>query len=368
MPGKKPDKFLKTTKRKLAERVAYRCSFPNCGKITVGPKKSNDEEPQKVGRACHIEAASKKGPRYNKNMKKEKRRHISNGIWCCNTHADIIDNDYEMFSVSTLEQWKVLAENYAYEAIYSSDFGIEKPHSLVQVGHEIVFQGVVHSIDVEQKKYSFLIIEYVYGNEKHLDEYISKYSELSGQQYFVIDTQGWGRELSSTPSKTLVGDKTIISFEFEPRTQFGNPDNAKDVKLKFEDDGMDLDIRDDDGWAKGKDAIIQEIQVLLGTNQGGWFAYKNLGTFLYKYYQDHHKNHSLLQRLIKLDISRKCSVPEPAGLFFKEPQIPFSEIRWVENLKIIGHSEKYLELELKLYFSDKTYFSGTIRAPVGEIK
>ncbi len=44
--------------------------------------------------------------------------------------------------------------------------------------------------------------------------------------------------------------------------------------------------------------------------------------------------------------------------------IPISQVKWVDSVKVVGHSKNYLEIELKLYFSDDQYFSGVVRAAV----
>ena len=149
--NKKRDNFTSATRRKLAQRVSYKCSFPNCNKVTVGPILSTKDGIHNVGRACHIEAAAPGGPRYNESMTSEERKDINNGIWCCNTHADIIDNDTEMFSVPTLKEWKELAEIYAYETIDASDSVSEKPYTLIQIGNDIIFKGIWRKIDAEKR-------------------------------------------------------------------------------------------------------------------------------------------------------------------------------------------------------------------------
>ena len=88
------DDFTPATKRALADRVAWRCSCPGCGQLTVGPSHENEEKTTIVGEAAHITAASKGGPRYDPHLTSEDRKSISNGIWMCRHHARLIDSDY----------------------------------------------------------------------------------------------------------------------------------------------------------------------------------------------------------------------------------------------------------------------------------
>jgi len=96
----------------LAERVAWLCSNPDCRASTVGPH-TDPEKRINVGQACHIEAASEGGPRYNKEMSKDQRCSSENGIWLCSIHAKEIDVDADRFSVELLRRWKLKAEQFA---------------------------------------------------------------------------------------------------------------------------------------------------------------------------------------------------------------------------------------------------------------
>ncbi|MCU0797622.1 MAG: tetratricopeptide repeat protein [Akkermansiaceae bacterium] len=107
--SKRRDDFSETTKRRLAERVAYRCSSPSCGKQTTGPH-SNPEKSIRIGKAAHIFAAAPGGPRYSSVQLSEERCSIQNGIWLCSNCADLIDKDADAFSVDLLRDWKANAE------------------------------------------------------------------------------------------------------------------------------------------------------------------------------------------------------------------------------------------------------------------
>lgn len=103
------DDFNQTTKEKLAYRVGFRCSNPDCRRPTSGPKEENDGHIN-IGVAAHICAASEGGPRYNVNMTSNERKSINNGIWLCQNCAKIIDNDESKYTTKLLEVWKSTAE------------------------------------------------------------------------------------------------------------------------------------------------------------------------------------------------------------------------------------------------------------------
>ncbi|MGT8855860.1 hypothetical protein [Enterobacter sp. 186315] len=110
------DDFPESVKRILAERVGWCCSYPDCNKITVGPH-ADPNKRISIGQACHIEAASPNGPRYNYEMTEEQRKSIQNGIWMCRIHAWLIDSDKGSYSVEMLKEWKNNAEIKALESI-----------------------------------------------------------------------------------------------------------------------------------------------------------------------------------------------------------------------------------------------------------
>lgn len=127
----KRDDFSKNTKEDLAKRCSYRCSNPNCQKITVGAH-SRPDKSLCIGRACHISAAAEGGPRYNKLMTSQQRRSIGNGIWLCADCSDIIDKDEKRYTVEVLKRWKEEAEK---ELIIEDSCLIEdSQHSLKIIG------------------------------------------------------------------------------------------------------------------------------------------------------------------------------------------------------------------------------------------
>lgn len=112
------DDFTELTKRQLAERVGWRCSFPDCGDITVGPSPDNNRDRINLGIAAHIRGAAPGGARFDPNMTSQQRRDIGNGIWMCRKHAALIDVNKSAFSVEQLHRMKNEAERLAYSQIF----------------------------------------------------------------------------------------------------------------------------------------------------------------------------------------------------------------------------------------------------------
>ncbi|GMQ58360.1 NACHT domain-containing NTPase [Vallitalea sediminicola] len=109
MKNNNRDDFNEKTKIKLAQRVAYICSNPNCRNMTVGPNKDSNKSTI-TGVAAHIKAAAPGGPRYDCDMTSEERCSITNGIWLCCTCSTMIDKDPINYPVELLYRWKTDAE------------------------------------------------------------------------------------------------------------------------------------------------------------------------------------------------------------------------------------------------------------------
>lgn len=52
------DDFSEATKKIIASRAGYLCSFLGCGQLTLGPSNESSTSISKNGMACHISAAS----------------------------------------------------------------------------------------------------------------------------------------------------------------------------------------------------------------------------------------------------------------------------------------------------------------------
>lgn len=102
------DDFTKPTKIRAHQRVAGRCSNPDCRAPTSAPVGETDFS--NVGVGAHVHAASPGGPRYLATMTAADRRGFANIIWLCQTCSTIIDRDPKSYPAEKLQQWKSSAE------------------------------------------------------------------------------------------------------------------------------------------------------------------------------------------------------------------------------------------------------------------
>src|SRR4030095_14633104 len=86
------DEVPKDVQRVLAQRVANRCSNPDCGAITSGLQE-DESKAVNLGVAAQITAASPGGPRFDPALSAEQRRAPGNGMWLCQNCAKKVDND-----------------------------------------------------------------------------------------------------------------------------------------------------------------------------------------------------------------------------------------------------------------------------------
>lgn len=105
------DNFTREVIDRLARRAGMKCSCPDCRLPTAGPDAGQGAT--NTGVAAHIAAASPGGARYDEEMSSEQRASILNGIWLCQTHAKLIDDDELTYTPAVLHEWKTTAEAMA---------------------------------------------------------------------------------------------------------------------------------------------------------------------------------------------------------------------------------------------------------------
>lgn len=104
------DDFPRGIRKTLSERAGAMCSFPACGKSTIGPSYENDEKSISNGTAAHITAAAQGGRRYDPSLSSEQRKSIDNAIWMCPNHGALIDKEDCVYTVEEIKGWKRDAE------------------------------------------------------------------------------------------------------------------------------------------------------------------------------------------------------------------------------------------------------------------
>jgi hypothetical protein len=110
------DEFPLGVRRAVANRVGQHCSNPGCRKLTSGPS-ADPSRAVNMGRAAHITAAAKGGPRFDLLLTTQERCSIDNAIWLCVGCASLIDADDKCYTTALLHEWKQRAEDAAAQAL-----------------------------------------------------------------------------------------------------------------------------------------------------------------------------------------------------------------------------------------------------------
>ena len=156
------DDFTKATIERLAKRVGMKCSCPDCRTPTAGPDAAGGVT--NLGVAAHITAASPGGSRYDASLSPETRGDINNGIWLCQRHAKLIDDDELSYPPSLLREWKETAEQMA--ALEAKGFAIcraspfpdlekKAPKLIAEMQCDLKKQPLVRQIILLSKKVAY---------------------------------------------------------------------------------------------------------------------------------------------------------------------------------------------------------------------
>lgn len=240
------DDFTTKTIQILGKRVNFICSNPDCRRGTIAA--ANDSQKYiNTGVAAHICAAASGGPRYNPKMTTEERKSIDNGIWLCQTCSKLIDSDEIKFTVEKLKEWKLAAENRAFE-------GLIKPiYEITDIDEKIIniipMESALPEINQAEDEniYSELYSDYI----KKFDElkdylYCSNFSNFLNKNYNTFNKNvslmfgkkilNWLVGKEKFPTENLAQFYKKISNEYNISENSILRKRWKAVKLYFDGD------------------------------------------------------------------------------------------------------------------------------------
>ncbi|MPQ72651.1 hypothetical protein [Acetobacter senegalensis] len=303
------DEFSKKTKEAVALRANHHCSFRNCPQPTSGP---SDESPQGVnmiGKAAHIHAAAS-GPgarRYLASMTHNERTHITNAIWLCATHADLIDRDEVTYTADVLRAMKSEHEAKCAERQRNALSAGEPSPDLIAIGPDIVFVGKF--LGVEGEVWSFHLQSFIGGDVHTLITFADCYDKTATSDRFVLVNElGDGRALRAKPSVTreTTGGYTVRCPVFPSAERISAADIPKSWALS---DSHDL-MTNNGNWTmvSGVDALPQQLKTCLSHQKGESPLHRDFGTRFAEYYNL--LSGSLwLDRYLNLEVIRQASIP-----------------------------------------------------------
>jgi hypothetical protein len=190
MAKSKARQYKPTTIRRLDKLSGNQCAEPSCQKNLIA-----EDRQSIISKICHIEAASKNGPRWNGNMTDDERRDFSNLILLCDEHHTIIDNKVNetKFPVSLLKKWKTEHEIKILELISGSDVLVKNPSALnIIIGYvgSRIFDNAItteptNAPDTEDK----ILYNNVILFKPRIEEYAAYQGKLN-KLYEEIEKQG----------------------------------------------------------------------------------------------------------------------------------------------------------------------------------
>jgi hypothetical protein len=113
------DEFPPRTKDILAKRAGYICAYPDCKRMTIAGSNDRKSALTSTGVAAHITAASELGPRFDSKMSRAERTSERNGIWMCQIHGKLVDDNPSKCTIEELIRWKSQHEKWVFDRVES---------------------------------------------------------------------------------------------------------------------------------------------------------------------------------------------------------------------------------------------------------
>ena len=349
------DDFSPETKRILGGRVAYRCSYSGCNIVTIGPDTANEEKVVNFGKAAHIHAAAPGGPRYLPDMTTEARKSIQNGIWMCGNHAWLIDANYGNYSAETLLQWKKTAEADAYRRL--KDLEKEQfpdPTTIICLNPDLMFEGIWKS--ASNDTWTFMVKEFIYGDLNTLRNYGTTINSPF-KHYIIIESQGDGRLIDQRFEWVQKDNELEICLKVFPSVIRRNPNHIGTDYATSLDGDLVIEAGDFKR-VSGKELAKQLIETNLSIQIGSWRMKPRVGSLFTQYYREHRNDQKLLNRLVKIELTRLITIPIQPEDATDQPELSF--INRIHEVVVMEELNGIVPVYVSLEWGDGTFWSDTL--------
>jgi hypothetical protein len=334
--------FKQKTKDAVAARAGWHCSFTGCGSSTVGPSDESPENVTMIGKAAHIAGAApgRGSRRYDPSMTKEQRTNISNAIWLCGVHADLIDRDDVKYTVAVLCQMKLAHETSQAEAVRigsNSDIG----EGLLAIGPEVICMGDLEQVSAET--WTLLLKHFVSGDPHRLIAFIDAFAQTPARDRYLLSNQlGDGRALSAAPilRKQPGGYSLLCPVESGcPRIDAQNLGSS--LALHPETNDLYADENNNIARVSGIAALPQYVRSALSMQRGENVFAPSAGMRFFEYL-DQYAGSPWLDRLMTLDIIRQAAIPVKgaAGVVQSTPLQCVTRVHSFEVLSLTPESNR----------------------------
>jgi hypothetical protein len=303
------DEFSQRTKNAVALRAGQLCSFRGCLQPTAGPSAESPKAVNMTGKAAHIHGAAP-GPgsrRYLESMSSEERSDITNAIWLCACHADLIDRDEVTYTADVLRAMKHEHEAYCAARQRNATLAGESIPDLIAIGPDIVFVGEFFSPD--NAEWSFHLRNFVDGDIHALIAFIERYEQTAAMdRYVLVNFLGDGRALRGAPSMTR--EKTGGYIIRCPVLSSADRIRAADLPTDFALwDKHDLTIKGGTiATVSGLEALPQRVKTCLSHQKGESMFHRDFGTRFAEYYRLL-SGSPWFEHFLKLEVIRQAAIP-----------------------------------------------------------
>jgi hypothetical protein len=343
------DEFSPKTKRAVALRANQHCSFRGCALPTSGPSDESPEAVNMTGKAAHIHAAAA-GPgarRYLASMTPEERSDISNAVWLCANHADLIDRDEVTYTADELQAMKREHEATCTENQRSARLAGESVPDLVAIGPDVIFVG--DFLGIENAEWRFHLRSFVDGDVNALIAFIERYEKVAAiDRYVLVNFLGDGRALKGAPSMTR--EKTGGYLLRCPILPSAERIRAADLPMDFAlSDKHDLTATNGTIAAvSGVEALPQKIKTCLSHQKGERPFHRDFGTRFAEYYRLL-SGSPWFEQLLKLEVIRQAAIPYIDTLNNRQ-YTPLQCVERVFGIKILANAptNKWLPIRIDL--------------------
>jgi hypothetical protein len=329
------DEFSKRTRNLVALRANQHCSFRGCAQPTSGPSAESSEAVNRTGRAAHIHGAAS-GPgsrRYLASMTREQRIDISNAIWLCAYHADLIDNDEATYTADELRAMKREHEANCAERQRNAARRGESIPDLIAIGPDVVVVG--EFLGADHSEWSFLLQNFVEGDVHALLAFIGRFERTAAiDRYVLVNFLGDGRVLKSAPSMTKEqnGGYVVRCPVLPSADRIRAADLPTDFALS---EKHDLTLKGGTiATVSGVEALPQRVKTCLSHQKGESPFHRDFGTRFAEYYRVL-SGSKWFEHFLKLEVIRQAAIPYPDPLNHRQ-YTPLQCVERVFGIEILA--------------------------------
>ena len=344
------DDFSQKTKRFVALRAGYMCSFAGCSQLTTGPSDESSWAVGGIGDAAHICAASPGGKRYDASMSPKERSHIDNAIWLCANHARLIDRDDVAYTADDLRQMKRAHEAACAEKVRWSEGQSVPVDDLIALGPGIVAIGEILAFD--GSSWDILLRHFVIGDVITLIGYADSFaSARDGDRYVLVNAIGDGRELTAAPAVT----RTERGYQVRCSVAPSSPRTAaQQLGSQWAISPKTNDLFVENGQiarVSGLPSLPQVVTSCFSMLRGESPFHPDYGTRLAEYY-DAFLESPWLGQLLKLEAIRQAAIPYHDEVL----DVHYTPLRCVEqvvSVDVLAEAPEGKRLPIKVAFEVK---------------